>query len=296
MPTGATTAHNAAHEYLTQRQQSHEWYGWKRSKPDWRDHQWVGSRKAVRTTRLAPIDWRATGKAPAIRSQLRLGACTGFGTTRLLNWRQRLQGLLDFEPSPLAVYFWERQLEGTVSYDAGAEVRDGLKVLANIGGPHETVWPYDVGRFTQEPSPQVYADAGQHKAIQYARVKVHTTDIKRALVDGPLVMGFTVYSSFESDEVARTGIVPIPKATEQVVGGHCVVMEGWEKVGRYDYGIYANSWGDDFGDKGWFVARMSWMCSPHNADDFWALQLVTAPVGKISNPTLKQVLAASGTV
>lgn len=284
---------SAAQRYLEQRQQSRQWYGWKVSKPDWRDHQWVGSKKAVRTTRLKPIDWRVLGQPPAIRNQSVLGSCTGFGTTRLLEWRFRLQGLSDYVPSPLAVYFWERQIEGTVGYDAGAEVRDGLKVLANIGGPHETLWPYDVNRFTQEPGPQVYADAAKRKAIQYARVRVHTTDIKRALIDGPLVMGFTVYSSFESAAVERTGVVPIPKSDEQIVGGHCVVMEGWEKVGRYDYGIFANSWDTDWGMQGWFVARMSWMCNPANSDDWWTLQLVSAPVGKIVKPTLKQVLAVA---
>lgn len=282
-----------AQQYLAARHQSHAWYGYLRSKPDWRDRAWAGSRRARTTTRLTPIDWRERQQAPAIRNQAQLGSCTGFGTTRLLDWRFRLQGLTDYVPSPLAVYFWERQLEGTISYDAGAEVRDGLKVLANIGGPHETLWPYDTGRFTQEPGPQVYTDAAKRKALQYARVNVHTTDVKRALVDGPIVIGFTVYSSFESDIVARTGVVPIPKTDEQIVGGHCVTMEGWEKVGRYDYGIYANSWDTDWGNAGYFVARMSWMCNPHNSDDFWTLTTVAAPAGAIRKPTLKQVLAVA---
>lgn len=287
MPSHESTAK----QYLEKRQQSQEWYGGKVSKPDWRDHLWAGSRRARTTARPKPIDWRATGKAPAIRNQSTLGSCTGFGNTRLLQWRLRLQGLPDFEPSPLAVYFWERQLEGSVDWDSGAEIRDGLKVLANIGGPQETLWPYDIGRFRQQPGPQVYSDAAKHKAIQYARVKVHTTDVKRALIDGPIVIGFAVYESFESDAVWKSGVVPIPKNTEQLVGYHCVVQEGWEKVGRYDYGIYANSWDTDWGQEGYFVARMSWMCNPHNAADFWGLQLVSAPVATIKKPTLKQIIA-----
>jgi C1A family cysteine protease len=286
-----TAGRSSAQQYLEQRVRSQQWYGARASTPDWRDHLWVGSKRAVRTTRPKPIDWRVLGQAPAIRNQGQLGSCTGFGTTRLLEWRLRLQGLTDYVPSPLAVYFWERQLEGTVSYDAGAEIRDGLKVLANIGGPHETLWPYDIGRFRQEPGPQVYTDAAKRKAIQYARVKVHTTDVKRALLDGPIVIGFAVYDSFESDQVARDGVVPIPKASEQLVGYHCVVQEGWERVGRYDYGIYANSWDTDWGNAGYFIARMSWMCNTHNADDFWALTTVAAPSGAIRKPTLKQVLA-----
>jgi hypothetical protein len=48
--------------------------------------------------------------------------------------------------------------------------------------------------------------------------------MRGCLAEGyPFVLGFTVYESFESDTVAQTGIVPMPRSGEQVLGGHCVV-------------------------------------------------------------------------
>jgi C1A family cysteine protease len=48
--------------------------------------------------------------------------------------------------------------------------------------------------------------------------------MKGCLAEGyPFVFGFAVYSSFESDEVTRTGVVPMPDPnTEEQAGGHAV--------------------------------------------------------------------------
>ncbi len=38
-----------------------------------------------------------------------------------------------FTPSRLFIYYNERVIEGTVSTDAGAQVRDGIKSVATLG-------------------------------------------------------------------------------------------------------------------------------------------------------------------
>ena len=40
--------------------------------------------------------------------------------------------------SRLFVYYGERVIEGDVRQDAGAEIRDGVKVLNKLGAPPET--------------------------------------------------------------------------------------------------------------------------------------------------------------
>jgi len=43
--------------------------------------------------------------------------------------------------------------------------------------------------------------------------------MRSCLADGfPFVFGFTVYESFESQEVAKTGVVPLPNPDEKVMG------------------------------------------------------------------------------
>jgi C1A family cysteine protease len=67
----------------------------------------------------------------------------------------------------------------------------------------------------------------------------------------PITVGFTVYESFMSDQVANTGIMPIPKPGEQVQGGHEVLCLGYDAPSKL--AIIQNSWGDSWGQKGYFM-------------------------------------------
>ncbi len=70
--------------------------------------------------------------------------------------------------------------------------------------------------------------------------------MKGCLASGyPFVFGFTVYESFESDQVAQTGHVPMPQAGEQVVGGHAVLAVGYDDSNQWF--IVRNSWGPELG-------------------------------------------------
>ena len=75
--------------------------------------------------------------------------------------------------------------------------------------------------------------------------------MKTALAESlPVVIGIDVYESFESDEVAKTGIVPIPGKKEQLLGGHAVCVVGYDD--SKNWLIVRNSWGTSWGNKGYF--------------------------------------------
>ena len=61
--------------------------------------------------------------------------------------------------SRLWLYWEERYLEGSVNEDAGAEIRDGMKVLQQLGCAPEVDWPYDITKFTQTPPAKATTDA-----------------------------------------------------------------------------------------------------------------------------------------
>ena len=50
-------------------------------------------------------------------------------------------------------------MEGTVDEDSGAAIRDGMKVLSQIGVCPEIDDPYDINNFRLAPSSQALADA-----------------------------------------------------------------------------------------------------------------------------------------
>jgi C1A family cysteine protease len=86
----------------------------------------------------------------------------------------------------------------------------------------------------------------------------------------PVEIGFTVYDSFESDEVAKTGVMPMPLASESVLGGHEVLMVGYDvgatptlrPAGSLPSALIQNSWGADWGIDGCFWMPIALLDSP----------------------------------
>jgi len=86
----------------------------------------------------------------------------------------------------------------------------------------------------------------------------------------PFVFGFTVYESFESPAVAKTGVLDMPKPQEKTLGGHAVMAVGYDdKAKRF---LVRNSWGSDWGLKGYFTIPYDYLDSRNLADDFWTIR------------------------
>jgi C1A family cysteine protease len=85
-------------------------------------------------------------------------------------------------------------------------------------------------------------------------------------------MGFTVYDSFESDEVARTGNANMPASNEALLGGHAVLCIGYDDATQRF--LIRNSWGSDWGNKGNFTLPYEYLLNPDLSDDFWAIKVV----------------------
>ena len=86
----------------------------------------------------------------------------------------------------------------------------------------------------------------------------------------PVVFGFTVYESFESQEVASSGVLPMPDPKENVVGGHAVMLVGYDDA--EDRFRVRNSGGYRLGQNGYFQMPYLYVTSPSLASDFWVVQ------------------------
>lgn len=94
----------------------------------------------------------------------------------------------------------------------------------------------------------------------------------------PFVFGFSVYESFESEAVAKSGIVPMPASSEKMLGGHCVVAVGYDATKRVF--IIRNSWGPGWGMKGYCTMPFEYLLDAHLASDFWTIRAVSQPKAK----------------
>ena len=210
----------------------------------------------------------------ALESGVFVHNCTANSLSGAFDFERIKQKLAPLFPSRLFVYYNERLMEGTVSSDSGAQIRDGIKVLASQGVCSEQEWPYDTDKFTVKPSDACYKDASANTIKQYLRLD--NTDIKQlktCLAQGyTFVFGFTVYESFEGEDVASSGIVPMPDGSEQCMGGHAVYCVGYDdSKGAFKV---RNSWGPNWGDGGNFWLPYEYMTNADLANDFWTIRLV----------------------
>jgi C1A family cysteine protease len=249
--------------------------GWIPQKPDPRDHKYsLEELKPIQSVYLAN-----KYNLPNPYDQGQLGSCTANSLAFLVHFdllnkhTQKQQQI--FLPSRLFIYYFERLMEGTVNSDAGAVIRDGIKVIASKGVPSEDLWGYDISKFAEQPSQAAINEAVQFEGIKYKSIdNTNKQLLVNALLNGfPVSCGITVFESFMSEEVAKTGIVPMPNIkTERVVGGHAIAVVGYNH--EDDRFLMRNSWGTSWGMKGYFTIPAAYLCSSDYADDFWVIELI----------------------
>lgn len=244
-------------------------YGWRKDLPDHRDK--LFSYNFYETPSIpTTVDLRSG--CPPILDQGNLGSCTANAISAAVDFEVKKQGKALIDPSRLFIYFLERQMEGTINADSGAEIRDGLKSVAKFGVAPESMWPYNIDRFTVNPTQDVYVAAHSHLIESYLLLAGFPS-MKRCLASGfPFIFGFTVYESFESGDVARTGIATLPTKNEAVVGGHAVLCVGYDDFTRRV--MVQNSWGTGWGMKGYFEMPYDYITNPNLASDMWSIRLV----------------------
>lgn len=243
-------------------------------------------------TILSEVDPRQ--EMPPVFDQLQLGSCTANATAAAFQY----DGILDDkDPGRLArlwIYWQERKLEGSLGQgDTGAEGSDAFKVARTVGIPPETAWPYNPAKYNVASyfDPKAPPAAAVHAETHYRLTKPVATPPRteaafKAVFSNKqtVAFGFTVYESFESSEVASTGIVPMPAQGEQVLGGHEVLAVGYLKA-EPNYALCRNSWGSEQTDgtawglagDGYFLMPWQMLLSSQIAGDWTTIQ---RPLGK----------------
>jgi len=247
--------------------------GWKTDHYDPLDLKLTLPAHFLQTT--AVTNFSLLSEMPANYDQLDLGSCTANSGGSIFEHALRKLGLAEFTPSRLAVYYQTRKLEGTTRRDDGAQLRDVFKVLGKLGAAPEALWPYDTAKFAKAPPAAYTKVALKHVATKYLSVAQTLQDLKGALLAGyPVSFGFTCYPALESEAVAKTGLLPMPEHGEQPIGGHAVVLIGFDET-RQLFQV-RNSWGSSWGvDGGQFWMPYAYVINPKLSSDFWVVEVVS---------------------
>lgn len=242
-------------------------YGWIPDLPDQRDLLY----RSIKPWKLflpSKVDLRPF--CSPIKSQGSLGSCTGAALASALEYLYVKDNKIPDDFSILFIYYNERELEGTIEVDNGAYIRDGIKTLINKGVCHEKTWPYIIEDFKKKPSESAYIEGEQHQILSYYRC-LTLNDVKNSLAEGfPVVFGFSVYENFESQQCAQTGIVLVPNSTERMLGGHAVCAVGYDN--SKNALLVKNSWGNTWGEQGYFWLPYEYITNRNLSDDFWVIK------------------------
>jgi C1A family cysteine protease len=204
------------------------------------------------------VDLRS--QCPPVHNQQQFGSCTAFSIAKGLNEFILKKEHRYTELSAGYLWYQERKALHKADQDCGAPISLGMKILDNLGSVPEQEHPY----------PTDWSDkAGLAKFLTLAPTSSEVTDAKKFRVAGvkqlnslhairasvakgmPVVFGIAVYESFEGAGPAKTGVVPMPDTSkEKLMGGHAVLCVGYDNTKQVL--IMRNSWGADWGDKGYF--------------------------------------------
>ena len=232
-----------------------------------------------------------------VANQGRLGACTAFAIVKGLDEFLANKAGNPTELSPAFLYYEERKADGNtdMSADTGALISTGMQVLEQMGTCPESDDPYISAADQQDPqkikdflatppSDQAVQDAiafeipGAHSFFDTSApsskrlkpVPLSTlTDIRTTLAGGmPVVAGIMVYQSMESQAVAQTGMVPMPTSGDKLLGGHAILLVGYDETRQLF--IVRNSWGSSWGDGGYFYLPYQYVAKGYMQDAWTA--------------------------
>lgn len=240
-------------------------YGSKHDKPNTKDLIHPLSFRGQKASPLPP-NWDLEGCLGRVRDQGDLGACTAFAGCGMREflfktynvWEKgTIQVAADtLMLSPLFLYYKEREAEGTLAEgDVGADMRSIPLTLNQVGVCQEIEDGYDSSQYNLAPNAAQITEAALFKAGAYHRIIGGASVMKSVIASGyAFVLGFDVYESFESQKVEDTGLMPVPDIkNEQLLGGHAVLVYGYNDTLHNGVLMVRNSWGSDWGLGGNFM-------------------------------------------
>ena len=194
-----------------------------------------------------------------IKSQGQVGACASFAFTSVYEYILNKNGkLTESDLSERFLYYNTRKRMGSIDSDTGSNMYDAGKALEEEGLCSEQLCVYsnDFDVHKEAPSAQAYADGLTRKVAEIKNVNIKEEDIKSALVEGyPVIVSLHLHESFNN--VGTDGFVKKPDESDPVVGWHAMVIVGFSDKDKVF--IVRNSWGTDFGDRGYCYIPYSYV-------------------------------------
>lgn len=192
------------------------------------------------------FDWRSNSGSnwmTSVKNQGGCGSCVAFGAVGATEAQYRIA----YNNPSWSLDLSEQHLfscgGGLCGY--GWYISAALNRLRDYGTPDEACFPYTAS----DRSCSGGCSDWQSRAFKIASwnwVASNPSAIQAALMNGPLVAGFNVYTDFFN---YRGGVYHYD-GHSSLAGGHAIVIMGYDSVEQY--WIVKNSWGASWGENGYF--------------------------------------------
>ncbi len=198
-------------------------------------------------------------------------------------------------PSYLFVYYnarvlWHglplRNTECTTG-DCGCTVRHNITAINTYGICSNGLWPWNPARVLELPDIIAYNDGLNYNQVFTFIKLVYDLDVLRCVLyflKVPIMFGFIIYDSFNSDFTRTTGHINTPTPSDTCLGqpvppgqtctmGHCVLLTGYDDTTLlFQFqNSYGNTWGTQSFRPGFGTMGYDYVMNPALAqwDDIW---------------------------
>jgi hypothetical protein len=206
-----------------------------------------------------------------VEDQGQLGSCAANALVGGLEYLVRRETGQHVDLSRLFVYFCQRLFDDCVREDVGASIADGVRVLSRLGVPSERSWPYHPDLFAVQPPRAVLREAAATRVVDWWSVPVEADAFRGCLAAGfPIAFGTRVTESFV--QTSRRGECGMPEgALDPKHGRHALLAVGYDDARRVF--VVRNSWGEDWGDRGYVYMPYAYVLNREWTSGCWALRL-----------------------
>jgi hypothetical protein len=208
-----------------------------------------------------------------IEDQGQLGSCTSNALAGALEYLVRRETGRAVDLSRLFIYYNQRLWDDYVREDGGGAIAVGVRAIVRLGVPTERSWPYDRNLFAVQPPEAVYREAEQFQASDWWSVPVDADAMRACLASGfPITFGTRCTESFM--RAPSSGIISMPGASESADGRHgrhALLLVGYDDRRRMF--VVRNSWGADWGDRGYCYMPYDYVLNREWTRSCWAIRL-----------------------
>lgn len=178
--------------------------------------------------------------------------------------------------SRLYIYFNARYMDDMHDDDAGAYMQSAINGLIEYGACSEELWPNNEDSINDEPPAEAYEHGAYFKVVDKEYIETDLDLWRETLAEGyPIAFALNTFDSFD-DACKNKGRVPMPRKTDNTRdthGWHAMLCVGYSDIDKVF--IVRNSWGKQWGDKGYCYIPYDYMMhDDYNSHDSWIIKSV----------------------